>query len=123
MRLESLVGGSAEVVGPEATIREVAEAMVQSGRDAVAVVDRSGLIGIFTGRDLVRAAARGADPDSAQVSDWMTASPDTAGLDVDVVEASEWLLETGYRHLPVMDGDELAGIVEVRDLLWALTRQ
>jgi CBS domain-containing protein len=40
---------------------------------------------------------------------------------VPAVEASLWLLEAGYRHLPVVEGDELLGIVDVRDLLWALT--
>jgi CBS domain-containing protein len=41
---------------------------------------------------------------------------------VRVSEAAEWLLEVGYRHLPVMEGDELLGIVDIRDVLWALTK-
>jgi CBS domain-containing protein len=119
--LQSLVGGAPEVVGPETPIAAVARLMVEAGRDAVAVVDRTGLIGICTGRDLVRAAAAGAGPESSVVADWMTESPDTVGPDVPAVEASLWLLEAGYRHLPVVEGDELLGIVDVRDLLWALT--
>jgi CBS domain-containing protein len=121
VRLESLVGGAPEVVGPETPIADVATLMVATGRDAVAVVDRTGLIGICTARDVVRAAASGVDPGAAVVADWMTEAPDTVGPEVPVDEASLWLLEAGYRHLPVMDGDELLGIVDIRDLLWALT--
>ena len=72
VRLASLVGGIPEVVGPETPIVDVAALMIEVGRDAVAVVDRTGLIGICTARDLVRAAATGVDPATALVSEWMT---------------------------------------------------
>ncbi len=122
MKLGALVGGAAEVAGPETRLGDVARAMVERGIDAVAVVDRSGLIGIFTGHDLLRAAAEEVDLESQTVARWMTSAPDVFGPDVPVVEAAQWLLETGYRHMPVMDRDELLGIVGVRDLLWALAQ-
>lgn len=122
MRLDALVGGAAQVVGPETPLDEVAVVMVDADADAVAVVDRSGLAGIFTARDLLKAAAEGVDFSEEPVSEWMTAHPDTVGPDVEVAEAAAWLIETGYRHLPVMDRDELLGIVGVQDLLWALSQ-
>ena len=120
MKLESLVGGSAEVVGPEASVDEVAVAMVESGVGAVAVVDGNQLVGIFTERDVMRAVAEGADLEEDGVGAWMTPAPDTFAPSLDVDEPAAWLLETGYRHLPVMDNGELLGIVSIRDLLWAM---
>lgn len=120
MRLESLVGGKATIVGPEATLAEAAEHMVETGVDSVAVVAERSLVGILTEHDLVVAVADGADLEEEPVKDWMTESPDTIGPDIRVREAVTWLMQTGYRHLPVVDGSELLGIVSVRDLLWAL---
>lgn len=119
MRLAALVGGEAEIVGPEATLSDVARVMEERQVGAVAVVDRSDLVGICTDRDLAMAIGRGCGPDDA-VSTCMTVAPDVADPNVPVSEAAAWMLETGYRHLPVMADDELLGIIDVRDLLWAL---
>lgn len=118
--LEALVGGGAEVVGLEATLLDVSKEMVEVGVGSVGVIDGHDLVGIFTERDGLRAVAAGVDPAEAVVRDWMTPTPDTFAPDVDVEEAAAWLLETGYRHLPVMQDGELLGIVTIRDLLWAL---
>ena len=121
MQLSELVGGSAEVIGPEATLRDAARAMVQSGVGSLGVVDKHQLVGILTERDLVQAISEGADPLAEQASSWMSESPDVFSPEVDVEEAAQWLLETGYRHMPVIDQNgELLGIVSIRDLLWAL---
>lgn len=120
MKLEALVGGGAEVVGPEATLLEAAQSMIKSGVGSAGVVDGHALVGILTERDIMRAVATDVDLAVAAAGDWMTESPDTFSPDVDVEEAASWLLETGYRHLPVMADGELLGIASIRDLLWAL---
>ena len=120
MQLHGLVGGSAEVIGPEATLLDAADHMIKSGVGYLGVVSRRELVGIFTEHDLVEAVAADADPELATVADWMSEAPDTMSSDVSVREAATWLLEAGYHHLPVMDGGELLGIVTVKDLLWAL---
>ena len=119
MKLSALVGGSSEVIGPEASLRMAAEAMIRADAASLAVIDGHELVGIITERDIVRAAA-GDLWDDDTVADWMTPSPDVASPEVTVEEAAKWLLETGYRHLPVMDEGELLGVVSVRDLLWAV---
>lgn len=120
MKLKDLVGGGAEVVGPEATLLEAAQSMVKSGVGSVGVVDGHALVGILTERDILRGVANDVDLGEATAADWMTESPDTFAPDVDVEEAASWLLETGYRHLPVMADGELHGIASIRDLLWAI---
>lgn len=120
MKLGSLVGGSATVIGREATVAEAAEALITDGVGSLAVVEGRRLVGIFTERDVVRAVSEGADPEDEAVADWMSETPDTFGPDVEVREAAAWLLEMGYRHMPVMQEGELLGIVSIRDILWAI---
>ena len=120
MQLEALVGGAAEVVGPEATLAEVADRMVERESDCLVVIDDRSLVGIITEHDLVIAVGDGADTETEMVADWMSEAPDTFGPEVSIEEATEWLMQTGYRHLPVMAAGELLGVVSIRDLLWAM---
>jgi CBS domain-containing protein len=123
MDVGSLVGGSSEVIGREATLEQAADALIRLGVGSLAVVDNRSLAGIITERDIVRAVSEDADPATEVVGDWMSEAPDTIDPGVDVEEAAAWLLEVGYRHLPVMEDDELVGIVSMRDLLWAITSE
>jgi len=120
MKLEALVGGRATVVGPETTLGEAADILVSGALGSLGVVDEGRLIGIVTERDIVRAIADGVETEDAEVSSWMSDAPDTVAPDVEVEEAAAWLLEMGYRHLPVMRDGELLGIVSIRDILWAI---
>ena len=121
MRVEALVSGESDVVGPETTLGAAAAVLIARSIGALAVVDGRRLVGIVTDRDLVRAVSAGADVEEP-VSDWMTDGPDTVSPDVSVSEAADWLLETGSRHLPVAVGEELLGIVDIRDVLWTLRK-
>ena len=123
MHVGSLVGGSSEVIGREATLEQAADALIRLGIGSLAVVDGRSLAGIITERDIVRAVSEDADPATEVVGDWMSEAPDTIDPSVDVEEAAVWPLEEGYRHLPVIENDELIGIVSTRDLLWAITSE
>ena len=125
MKLGALIGGSATVIGPEATLGDAAEALVADDIESLGVVSDRNLVGIITERDLVRALAAGAEPEDEYVVDWMAEAPDTFSPDVDVEEAAAWLLEVGYRHMPIMQDGDLLGIVGIRDIMGAIvgTRQ
>lgn len=123
MRLEALVGGTTEIIGPEGTLLDAAQSMADQEVDYVIVIDNRELVGILTERDLVLAVADGIDLGAALVEERMSEAPDTFTPDVTVREAVSWLLETGYRHLPVVADDELLGVVTIRDLMWALTQE
>ena len=120
MKLRGMVGGRAEVCGPETTLQDVSELMLAAKVGSVGVVEGRELIGIITERDILRAGADAVDTSREIVRDWMTSDPDVFSPDVDVRESAEWLLETGYRHMPVMEDGELLGIVSIKDILWAL---
>jgi CBS domain-containing protein len=120
MRLRDLVGNAAHVCGPATTLREAASAMTQKGHGSLGVVEGSRLLGLITERDLVRALASGADPDQTSVAAFMSREPDVFSPEFEVSEAAQWLAESAYRHLPVVDNGELLGIASIRDILVAL---
>src|SRR6266542_815333 len=63
------------------------------------------------------AAASGSDLTKSPVSEWMTRNPITATPDTTIGEAADVMLANGFRHLPVVEGRELKGVVSIRDVL------
>jgi CBS domain-containing protein len=102
---------------PETPVSEVAAAMVRGGFGSAVVLDGPLLAGIVTERDVLRAAAAGAELTRSPVSRWMTRHPQTAEPDLDVERAADHMLTGGFRHLPVVEGNALVGIVSLRDLV------
>ncbi|HYT39715.1 MAG TPA: CBS domain-containing protein, partial [Acidimicrobiia bacterium] len=76
-----------------------------------------------TERDALRVAAAGTDPTTASVKDWMTRDPVTVGPDTDSDDAAAIMATEGFRHLPVVDGDSVVGVVSLRDVLSARIRR
>ncbi len=84
---------------------------------SVVVTERGAILGILTERDLLRATAERVDAAAEPVRRWMTSEPDVLGRDEEVGAAWSGLTHHHYRHLPVVDGDQLVGMVSMRDLL------
>jgi CBS domain-containing protein len=95
---------------------EAAKRMVARGVGAVLVMEGDKLQGILTERDLMRAVAGGYS-DEARVSDWMTRHPETVDADDATDHAASLMIHGGFRHLPVVDGDRVVGIISIRDLM------
>jgi CBS domain-containing protein len=95
---------------------EAAKRMVARGVGAVLVMQGERLEGILTERDLMRAVAGGYSED-ARVSDWMTRHPETVDASDSTDHAASLMIHGGFRHLPVVDGDRVAGIISIRDLM------
>jgi CBS domain-containing protein len=113
-------------IEPEDTIGHAAEKMVQYGVSAIVVADSpySRLLGIVTERDLTRAVAGRVHTSEARVREWMTPEPKTVNESTDPVEAVQIMVEGGFRHLPVVEGDRAVGIVSIRDLAeWSVSAQ
>ena len=109
---------SRDLLTVESSLRvaEVAERMVEREVGAVLVMDGDRLAGILTERDILRAVARGIR-DDAVVGDWMTTHPETIGPDETTEHAATLMMHGGFRHLPVVEGDEVVGILSIRDLM------
>jgi CBS domain-containing protein len=104
-------------VAPEDTLGEVAERMSAQNVGAVVVKDFGRLIGVLTERDMLRAMAARVHTSDARVRQWMTENPITAGPDTTFEEAQRVMLDKGFRHLPVVDGDTILGIVSLRRIM------
>jgi CBS domain-containing protein len=105
------------VVAGDATVADVAAQMVKLRVGSAVVMDGAWLAGIFTERDVLRAAASGRDLTASTVGEWMTPDPMTAEPDMDTGEAAQVMLSRGFRHLPVMEANRVTGIVSLRDVL------
>jgi CBS domain-containing protein len=105
------------IVAPEDTIGEAAAKMTERGVGAVVVSDFGRMIGILSERDIMRAVADRVHSSEARVREWMTPEPVTATQETTVEEAGRTMLERGFRHLPVVDGDRAIGIVSIRDVV------
>jgi CBS domain-containing protein len=82
----------------------------------VLVMEGERLVGILTERDLMKAVAGGFDAD-ARVRDWMTRHPETIEASDATEHAASLMIHGGFRHLPVLEGDKVAGIISIRDLM------
>ena len=103
-------------VEPGETITGVAQRMVERNIGAVLVLDGGRLVGIMTERDLMRAVARGLHGE-AIVADHMTRDPETIEPDDTTQHATVLMFHGGFRHLPVVEGDGVVGILSIRDLM------
>ncbi len=101
----------------EASVRQAAHLMAERGIGAIMVVEELQLVGIFTERDITaRVVAAGLDPDVIKLGQVMTPDPDTLKPTATVRDALDLMKRHGYRHLPVVQGRKLVGIVSIRDL-------
>jgi CBS domain-containing protein len=103
-------------VAPEDTLGEAAAKMTEKGIGAVVVSDFGRIIGILSERDIMRAVADRIHSSEARVREWMTADPITATTETSVEEAGRTMLENGFRHLPVVDGERAIGMISIRDV-------
>jgi CBS domain-containing protein len=101
------------------TLGEAARQMRGRNVGAAVVTEGERIVGIFTERDLLRAIADSRHPDHGQVQSYMTPDPLTLPSDHSPSEAAQIMTERKFRHIPVVDGDRLVGIVSIRDLVGA----
>ena len=101
---------------PDETIAEAAQHMAARGVGAVLVMEGDRLEGILTERDILNAVAVGLT-EGARVRDWMTRSPETIDASDETGHAAALMIHGGFRHLPVLDGGTVAGIISIRDLM------
>jgi CBS domain-containing protein len=116
-RVGDIITGKVFSVPPTASVAEAAETMVKGRVGSTVVVDGPWLLGIFTERDALRVAAAGEDPKTASVKDWMTKDPMTVDPDSDSADAAAIMATEGFRHLPVVEGESVVGVVSLRDVL------
>jgi CBS domain-containing protein len=114
--IADLMTADVVTVAPEDTLGEAAAKMTEKGIGAVVVSDFGRMIGILSERDIMRAVADRIHSSEARVREWMTADPVTATTATSVEEAGRTMLENGFRHLPVVEGERAIGMLSIRDV-------
>jgi CBS domain-containing protein len=118
-------GMSSEVltIGPHHTLRDAARRMSERKVGAAVVLDSDTGLGILTERDILVSIGAGQDPDTERVSDHLTGDLVFAAPDWPLEAAAEAMVRGGFRHLVVMEGGEVAGMLSVRDIVrcWSST--
>lgn len=118
--VKDIMSTSLTIVEPESTLGKAATLMGERAIGSVLVVEDGRLTGILTERDVVRALSTTHDAPTSVVAEWMTKGPTTTGRETPVKEALRAMMDGGFRHLPVLDGDSIVGIVSIRDVAGAL---
>jgi CBS domain-containing protein len=109
-------------VGPGHTLREAAAAMVRRHVGAAVVIDPDAQgPGVITERDILISVGSGQDPDSEHVADHLTSKLTFASPGWSLEEAAAAMVRGRFRHMIVVDGSELVGILSMRDIVNAWT--
>jgi len=105
-------------VNPGHSLREAAVAMAERRVGAAVVIDlEQPGPGIITERDILQSIGSGQDPDSERVSDHLSARLTFAAPDWSLEAAAEAMVRGGFRHLVVVDGGTMTGILSMRDIV------
>jgi CBS domain-containing protein len=110
-------------VNTDDSVRMAVLRMLEEGVGSVAVCEAGKLVGIFTERDVLALAGDGTDLDAVHIGDVMTREPLTVDAGVPVLDAARLMGERKIRHLPVVEGDHLLGMVGIRDVLGSLVER
>jgi CBS domain-containing protein len=103
-------------VTPGTTLAAAAKKMSGGRVGAALVLEDGALRGILTERDVLRAAGEGR-VEGSTVADWMTGDPETIEPTESTDMAATLMIHGGFRHLPVVEGGVVVGIVSIRDLM------
>ncbi len=100
-----------------ATVKAACQQMSARRAGSTLVTDAKGaLVGIFTGRDAVcRVLAKGKSGVKTTLGDVMTAGPVTMSPDKTAIHALRLMWDGGFRHVPLVDGEKLLGVVSRGD--------
>jgi CBS domain-containing protein len=112
-------------VRPDETVQVAIARMLEDNVGSVAVCEGARLVGIFTERDVLRLAGAGQGPQFGElkVGHVMTTRVVTVAPDDDVLAVARLMRERKIRHLPVIQGENLLGIVGIRDVVGTLVER
>ena len=124
MRVRDAMSEVVLTVGPGHTMRDAASAMAERFVGAAVVLDPEAPgPGVVTERDVLRSVAAGEDPDREIVADHLTSELTFASPEWSLEQAATAMVRGGFRHLIVVDGGELVGMLSMRDIVRSWTAE
>lgn len=124
MQVHEAMSTAVVQLGPDHTLRQAAQVMSGRRVGSAIVVDPDGAgVGIITERDILNAIGTGLDPDGERAADHITWEVVYASPAWTIEEAAAAMVRGGFRHLVVLDGDDVLGVISVRDIIrvWVQT--
>ena len=110
-------GHAVHTIAPTVTVFDAVAEMNRHRVGAILIVDEARLVGIFTERDVLRrVVGAGLDPRRALVADVMTAGVLTIKPESTFEDTTAIFTEKRCRHLPVLDGGKLVGLISIGDI-------
>ncbi|HEX8100594.1 MAG TPA: CBS domain-containing protein [Actinomycetota bacterium] len=116
MRVSEIMTNAAVIDTADDTLAEAAQKMWKQQTGSLLVTDGDDLVGIITERDILKAVATGTALQEARISEVMTKDVITVGPGTSLREAAKIMADRWIRHLPVVDGGKLVGVISQRDL-------
>lgn len=110
-------------VGPGDRVQVAIARMIEEETGSVAVCEDQRLVGIFTERDVLRLAGEGNHFGDVLVGDVMTRRIYSVEAEDDVLAAAQLMQEKKIRHIPVMQGENVLGIIGVREVMRTLVER
>ncbi len=105
-------------VSPGLTLGDAARSMAERKVGAAVVIDpEQPGPGIITERDVLQSVAKGQDPATELVQDHLSPEITFAAPDWSLERAAEAMVRGGFRHLVVVDGGEMVGVLSMRDIV------
>ena len=118
MQVHEAMSTAVVQLGPDHTLRQAAQLMSRRRVGSAIVVDPDGEgVGIITERDILKAIGADLDPDVERTAEHITWEVVYASPSWTIEEAASAMVRGGFRHLVVIDGDEVLGVISVRDVL------
>jgi len=118
MQVHEAMSTAVVQLGPDHTLRQAAQLMSRQHVGSAIVVDPEGSgVGIITERDILKALGADLDPDIERCAEHITWEVVYASPSWTIEEAGSAMVRGGFRHLVVLDGDEVLGVISVRDVL------
>jgi len=122
MKISEIMTQAAVTDSSEDTLKEACDKMRHSQTSSILIMDGERMIGIVTERDVVKAVAQGLDPKETRVKDLMTTDIVTIGPMTRLKEAAELMATKWIRHLPIVEGSKVVGMISQRDLTGVLAK-
>jgi CBS domain-containing protein len=124
MQVSQGMSSTVLTIGPGHKLREAARQMSERKVGAAVVMDPDMPgPGIITERDILLSLGAGQDPDEEMVQDHLTNDLILAAPDWSLERAAQTMVENGFRHLIVIDGSELVGVLSMRDIVRCWTKE
>ena len=120
MRVSEIMTNAAVLDHSDDTLAEAARKMWKQQTGSLLVMDGDDLVGIITERDVLKAVATGAKLEETRIAEVMTKDVVTVGPGTSLREAAKVMADRWIRHLPVVDGGKLVGVLSQRDLAGVL---